>query len=258
MRKSLISFVVMLAVSSQAIAGTAMRPQPFQVGEETARFDQGVATVTLEQKNGAVQITPLPMDHGSVAFSVVVYNDGTSPANFDISDIEADAAGVKFAAQTADRLKSAAKSRALWSQIGVAVLAGAAATAFASAHTTNTYRSRLRTPHGTYSWVSSYRDNSIGTVGAIAAVGAGGVGIVSIQQRLDATLAEIGDQVVQRTTIDQVESYGGRVVFETSRDNMPSRRTLNFVRFCDPHDVNSCLMASKSGCRFSGLSIITN
>lgn len=79
MRKSLISIIVMVAVSSQAVAGTAMLPQPFQVGEETARFDQGAATVTLEQKNGAVQITPLPMDHGSVSFAVVVYNDGTSP-----------------------------------------------------------------------------------------------------------------------------------------------------------------------------------
>lgn len=121
---------------------------------------------------------------------------------------------MKFAAQTADRLESAAKNRALSSQIGVAMLAGVAAAAVASAHTTDTYRSRLRTPHGTHSWVSSYRDNSIGTIGAIAAVGAGGVGIASIQQRLDATLAEIGDRVVQRTTIDPAESYGGRVILE--------------------------------------------
>jgi hypothetical protein len=212
MRKSLVSVLVMVTLSSQALAGTALLPQPFQVGEETARYDQGIPTVLLEQKNGAVQITPLPMDHGSIAFTVVVYNDGAAPANFDVSDIRAEAGAQRVTAMTADRLEGAAKNRAIWSQIGVAVLAGAAAVAVSSAHTNYTDYSRFRTPRGTYSWASRYRDNSLGVLGATVAAGAGVAGVVTIQQRLDATVAMLNDQVVQRTTIDPEASYGGRVV----------------------------------------------
>jgi hypothetical protein len=87
----------------------------------------------------------------------------------------------------ADELTSAAKSRATWSQIGVALLAGAAAAAAAAAansYTTQSYRTHMRTPHGTYSWVTSYRDNSLGQVAAAGSITAGVVGVNSVQKRL--------------------------------------------------------------------------
>jgi hypothetical protein len=106
----------------------------------------------------------------------------------------------------------------MWSQIGMAVLAGAAAAAVANAHTTHTNYGRVRTPHGTYSWASRYRDNSLGVVAATGAAVAGGVAISRIQDRLDATLDMLDDEVIQRTTVEPQSSYGGRIVLEKIKD----------------------------------------
>ncbi len=214
MKKVIGTIVCASMCVSPALAGTAMIPQPFQVGAETGEFQRGVPTVTLEQKNGAVEITPLPLDHGCVSFMVVVYNDGTAPADFDAVNVHGEAGGQQIASFTEDQLEHIAKTRAMWAQIATAVIAGAAAAAVASAHTTDRYYGNLRTPHGTYSWVSSYRDNSIGVVGATASVAAGAAGINSIQGRLNATLGMLSDQVVQRTTVAPGASYGGRVILQ--------------------------------------------
>ena len=102
----------------------------------------------------------------------------------------------------------------MWSQIGIAMLAGVAAAAASQAYTTNHYSGVLRTPHGTYAWASSYRDNSIGVLGATAAVAGGTAGIVGVQNRLDYTLENLATEIIQTTTIDPDGSYGGRVVIE--------------------------------------------
>ncbi|WP_157215758.1 hypothetical protein [Flavisphingomonas formosensis] len=214
-------FVVALlgaaAITSQAIAGAALLPKPYRVGEETARYDRGVPTVMLEKPNGAVSITPLPMDHGSISFMVVVYNDSDRVADFDSANIRATVGGQMLAAFTEDELERAAKKRATWSAIGVALLTGAAAAAASTAHTTDHYYGRMRTPNGTYSWHTAYRDNSIGIAGATVATAAGVAGVMSIQDRLGRTLAMLGNEAVQRTTVDPDSSYGGRVVMQKIR-----------------------------------------
>ena len=212
--KSVAALVCAAAVTSQAVAGAALLPQPFRVGDETARYDRGVPTVMLEKRDGAVSITPLPMDHGSVSFMVVVYNDSDRMAEFDATNVQATVGGQTLAAFTEDELERAAKSRATWSAIGIALLAGAAAAAASTAHTTDHYYGRMRTPHGTYAWHTAYRDNSIGVLGATAATAVGVAGVVSIQDRLSRTLAMLGDEVVQRTTVDPASSYGGRIVLQ--------------------------------------------
>lgn len=63
--------------------------QALQVGEETVRYQQGIATLDLHKARGAVQITPLPMDHGSLAFTLAVLNSGDAPPNFDITNVTA-------------------------------------------------------------------------------------------------------------------------------------------------------------------------
>ena len=205
--------MIAACVSVQAIAAPLML-YPVQTGAETARFRQGVPTLDLETPTGAVQITPLPFDHGHVTFGVAVYNKTIQPANFGIENVGATAEGQSIPVLAVDELEKRAKSRAMWSQIGVAVLAGAAAAAVANAHTTDHYYGHVRTPHGTYSWASSYRDNSIGVLGATAAVGVGAAGVVGIQNRLDATLDGLSGDIVQTTTVEGDASYGGRIVIE--------------------------------------------
>jgi hypothetical protein len=209
-------------VGNAAHAGTALVPQPFQVGEETARYERGSPTLMLERKNGAVALTPLPMDHGSISFAVVVYNDSDRVADFGTTNISATAGDQTIGAFTESELESSAKRRATWSAVGIALLAGVAAGAASQAYTTNHYYGRMRTPHGTYSWRGSYRDNSIGVLGATAATAAGVAGVVSIQDRLSQTLGMLNNEIIQRTTIDPASSYGGRIVMQkikgTARD----------------------------------------
>src|SRR3546814_15084221 len=81
----IVLFSMALTVTGQAAAKEKFVVQPVQVGAETVRYEQGVATVELFNRQGSVQIQPLPVDHGSLAFYVGVYNAGHVPANIDIS-----------------------------------------------------------------------------------------------------------------------------------------------------------------------------
>jgi len=214
MKKSGFTALIALCVSNAAIAGTPIVPQPFQIGEETARFNKGIPVVSLEQSKGGVQITPTPLDHGSLSFMIVVFNDGDQLANFGIENVSAEVDGQTLVPFSKDQLESKAKNRAMWSQIGIAVLAGAAAAAASQATTKSTYHSRFRTPRGTYSYTGVYRDNSIGVLGAAAATAGGVLAVRSIQQQLDYTLDHLNDEIIQTTTVEPGESYGGRIVLQ--------------------------------------------
>ena len=215
MRAPVGAIAIATALNMAAWANAAeLRLYPIQTGAETVRFLTGVPTLNLETAEGAVQITPLPFDHGHVTFGLGIYNKGGSSGNFGIENIQATINGVAVRVLSSAELQKRAKSRAAWSQVGIALLAGAAAAASASAYTTQTSNGYLSTPHGSYSWVSSYRDNTLGVLGATAATAGGVAGVVGIQQRLDYTLANLAHDIVQTTTIDPNASYGGRIVIE--------------------------------------------
>src|SRR3546814_9151992 len=87
----IVLFSMALTVTGQAAAKEKFVVQPVQVGAETVRYEQGVATVELFNRQGSVQIQPLPVDHGSLAFYVSVYNAGQLPANIDITNFSVQA-----------------------------------------------------------------------------------------------------------------------------------------------------------------------
>jgi len=210
--------MIATSVCAPVMAKTAIYPVP--TGAEVARFHNGVPTLDLETPTGGVEITPLPFDHGHVTFGVAVYNKIPQPTNFGIENISADVAGASLPILSEQELEKRAKSRAMWSQIGIAVLAGAAAAAVSTAHTTDHYYGHVRTPHGTYAWSAAYRDNSIGVLGATAATAAGVAGIAGIQNRLDYTLQTLGNEIIQTTTVESDASYGGRIVVEKPKGEM--------------------------------------
>jgi hypothetical protein len=209
-------FVAVAAIVSLAAPAAArdLILYPVQVGPETIRYRTGIPTLNIETESGAVTITPLPLDHNHATFGVAVYNKGQTSTNFGIENVTATVNGQPIPVLSREELQRRAKSRATWSAIGVAFLSGLAAAAASTAHTTSHSYGNVRTPHGTYFWSATYRDNTIGALGAGAAVGAGAAGIVSIQNRLEYTLGTLATDVVQTTTVDPDNSYGGEVVIE--------------------------------------------
>jgi hypothetical protein len=213
MKIRIFAAIALVATSCPAFSEELML-YPVQTGTETLRYRTGIPTLNIETPSGAIQITPLPFDHGHVSFDLGVYNKGSQPSNFGIENISAKIQDGDIAVLSSAELQRRAKSRAAWSQVGIALLAGAAAAAASTAHTTQTSYGHVYTPHGGYSWASSYRDNSIGVLGATAAVAGGTAGIIGIQNRLDYTLSNLSNDIIQTTTVDPDSSYGGKIEIE--------------------------------------------
>ena len=177
----------------------------------TLRFDKGVPTMDVQRPHGAIQVTPLGLDHGRLTFGVSVLNLGEAPDNFGVEDIHASAAGQDLPVLTRERLDHMARTRAMWAQIAVAVVAGASAGLAASQR--DTYSATTFTPHGTYQTIFT-APSTAGQIAAAGSVAAGGYAIGEIQSQLDATRAALGDEIIQTTTVDPRTGYAGRIVVE--------------------------------------------
>lgn len=219
-----ITVVALGAYSTSAIAGPNWEIQPLQAGPEVIRFYKGVPTVELELNDGIVRVTPLPFDHGSLAFAVTAYNDGTLPANFGTENIAPVFQDKPVAVFSKADLERKAKNRAFWSGFGIALLGATASAAAASQRTT--YSSSFVTPRGTYR--SFYSVPSIyGQYQALAIQDATLSGLWLVERQLDRTLADLGSETLQITTLEPGESYAGRVVFaKISPKKFPAQISL--------------------------------
>ncbi|WBO24349.1 hypothetical protein [Sphingomonas abietis] len=211
--KTMLALVAAATLANQAAAADLIL-YPVQTGSETIRYRTGIPTLNIETSSGSVTVTPLPLDHNHATFGVAVYNKGDNSVNFGIENVTASIGTQTLPVLSREELQKRAKSRAAWSMVGLAVLSGVAAAAVSTAHTTDHSYGNVRTPHGTYSWSASYRDNSIGAAAAGATIAAGTAGIIGIQNRLDYTLGTLATDIVQTTTIDPDNTYGGIVVVE--------------------------------------------
>lgn len=185
--------------------------QAIQVGYETVRYDKGMPTLDLEQRAGAVQIHPLPMDHGSFVFAIAVFNDGNAPANMDIGNIAVHLGDQPIGIMDVNHLIKKAKNRSFWSQFGVAMLGGVASAAAASER--NTYHGTFSTPYATYH--SYYSAPSLaGQLRAARIEDQTAASIVAMRAQLDATRDALGDQIIQMTTVDPGRMYAGKIILE--------------------------------------------
>lgn len=206
--KSGVCAALLITVPAAAIAGGPVL-QPVPTPNEVLRFAQGVPTLDMQGQHGAVQVTPLPMDHGSYAFTIAVYNHGAAPANIDVTNIDVLTNGQHYAAFSRSDLEHKAKHRAMWASIALAAAGGLAAAA--AANQRDHYSATTYTPHGTYrTFISA--PSQAGQVEAVAAAASAGVGIAAIQTQLDRTREALGATTVQMTTVDPGDSYAGRVV----------------------------------------------
>ncbi len=199
--------------------------QAEQIGSETVRFFKGTPTLDLQLPGGAVQVSPHNIKDKRVAFVVAVYNDGTQPINFGIGDVSASINSTSIAVLSKDDLIRKAENKALWSQIGRAVLGGIAAGLAASQ--TDTYRAQTFTPHGTYS--SYYQVPSfVGALQAQAISNSTSYGISAIQYKLDIARETLTNDVLQLTTVDPGREYSGVVVLDKpKKGDLPLTVRLN-------------------------------
>ncbi|MBV1690287.1 hypothetical protein KRR38_22030 [Novosphingobium sp. G106] len=221
----LVGCAVLVGVSSAAVAAPRWELQPVQIGQESLRYKKGVPTVDLELKDGVVQVTPLELDHGSLSFGIAVYNDSWRTVDFGVENIRVSYEGAPLQVFTREDLQKKAKSRALWTSLAVAAVGGVAAGLAASQQ--DNYRVRTVTPGGRV-YRSYYSAPSAAGQFQAAAISAGtGVSIGRIQDKLDQTLANLRDEIVQRSTVDPGESYAGRIVVaKVTPATLPARVEL--------------------------------
>ncbi len=206
--KSLRAMALAAIVTSAtpAVAEITIKAQP--EGNQVVRYDRGTPTIEedLPDQQAAVRVVPLPkLDHGSLTFNVAVYNKSKATFNFGVENVSFAEGEAELGVFTKDQLEKKAKSRALWSQIGYAAIAGLAA-----AGQNNNTRITTVTPRGhIYTTVINRPGLSDGQVAAVAA---GGGAIALSQIGLQKTLESLNDEIVQTTTLDPESSYGGRIV----------------------------------------------
>ena len=227
MKLMVLSVISAMAAIAQpaAVSAKEMTVQAIQAGSENIRYDRGIPVVEIRSRNGAVQIQPLAMDHGSLAFSVAVFNASNVPATIDTNQITVQSGSQQLAVFTVDQLVGKAKSRARWSQFGIAMLGAIGSAAAASQY--NTYRATTVTPYGVYR--SSFSGPSLaGQLQAdrISSNTSYAVGRISAQ--LDQTRSALSDGTLQLTSVDPGQSYGGRIVVEKFKlKSLPQR--INIV-----------------------------
>lgn len=220
----LASFAGALAMTAISVAAVAETPQlkltPVAIGQETARYEKGVATVSLATPAGAVEVRAQPLRDGrTLSFSVAVYNKSTRAANFGTENISATFDGVPVRVLTAEELSSQATQKARSKQLLTGAIAGVVAGIASTASTTHTGYQYVHTRHhGNYVRPITWQDNTIGTVGAVAAAGVGVAAIKGIDNRLDYTLEQIGTQTLQTTTVDKDSSIGGLVTIALGKE----------------------------------------
>ncbi|MBI0476892.1 hypothetical protein D9601_16185 [Sphingomonas sp. MA1305] len=206
MKKVMMSMGIALVVATPAYAKLEIKPVagPAQI----VRFNQGVPEIEedLPDQQAAVRIVPLPgLDHGSLTFKVAVYNKSRQAMNVGVENIAFSYGANRLPVFTKAQVESKAKKRAMWSQIGYAMLAGAAAAAQNNNTTVTTYA-----PSGRIYRTVIERPGL--SDGQVAAVAAGGGAIALSQVGLNKTLEMLNDEYIQTTTLDPDSGYGGRII----------------------------------------------
>lgn len=180
------------------------RPGPGQ----SVRYVQGVASTLAEGRNLSVQVTPHGLgDKDRLVYSVAVYNRGEEPFNFGVENVSVQAAGAPVRVFTYAELERMAKNDATTALVLTALAGGVAAAAAASGPT---YRSTTTTPYGTYTTTAT--NYAAQAVAASVASASTAAQMNNISANLDNTLISLGGSVLQTTTIDPDNSYGGQVI----------------------------------------------
>lgn len=220
MTRRLPALIAILAVATPAtgFAGTPLTLYPVRVGDETARFYRGEATLTLTTPEGAVEVRPIRTGDKEIVLSVAVVNTSSRAADIGVENITAQVNGRPVALPNHDQLVDAAQTRARQQRLATALVTGVIAGVASTASTQHSYQQNLYTRHGAYARTITWEDNTPGVLGATAAVAGGALVMTSINQKLDYTLDQLNNEVLETTTVDPGSSFGGTVVVPIPKD----------------------------------------
>lgn len=217
MRKVIVAAMAASLISTSLIAGVTATPEA-QDGISTITYLKGTPTVDIARPSGDIRITPLPDDHGRLSFGVAVFNKGATAANFGIETISVTVDDISVAILSREKLQKMAANRAGWAQFAVALAGGLQAASAQSSYHSTTY-----TPYGVYHTRATVYD----PVAANMALDRSAAESAMIQDRLNATLANLGDEIVQTTTVEPNTPYGGRIVLDKFKTKaFPDKITL--------------------------------
>ncbi|WP_372016606.1 hypothetical protein [Pseudoxanthomonas sp. 10H] len=194
---------------------------PVDTGLGRVVHDAGATTVDLELANGGIQVTPLGVaGNGRLTFAVAGYNKLAVPSDFGPEHFAADAAGARLQVYTYDALAQEAERAAAWAAFAVA-LSGAAAVYVANDQAWQTTDTTVYTPDGAYTVSSTTYDPALAAMGTAMATAATLEGMDLVGQQLDAARARLGDTILQTTTIDPQQAWGGYIVVARPRQRPP-------------------------------------
>jgi hypothetical protein len=214
------ALLALTATTSLEAAAPVLQPVPF--GSGTLRYTQGAPTIEVRGRNGVVQVTPLPMDHGCISFGVVVFNHGGRPADIDLGNVTAFVGDAPADVLTLTELQKRSDKRAFWTSMAVAAAGGLAAgiVAASSSHTTI----RTSTAHGSAVTRVYYHD---GAANGALLTGATVAAATSVQQHGQQRAVALSDDILGLTTVDPGDAYGGRVVIDKIKQPLPQTVTLS-------------------------------
>jgi hypothetical protein len=189
-------------------------------------------------KFGAVQVTPLGVNsEDRVGFAVAVFNKSGGPVNFGIENLAlTQEGGAPEQIFTSMELTHEAKVRAQWAQFGM-ILLGATDAALAGRNAYSTSYTHVYTPYGSASAYSRTYDPEFAYMAGRDAGIATGHALVAIQASLDSTLTRINDQVLQTTTVDPGQSYGGVAIADTLASSKYPQDIVLHVSWADEDHV---------------------
>lgn len=208
----------LLFFASSAQAGKPFDVHGLIIGNEGARYVKGVPTLDLQQQRGAIQVRSLGFHNNRPMFAVAFLNAGLEPVNIGLEDIHVTANGTPLRVFSVQELERQAKNKAWWTQFGLAMLGGLAAASAASQRDYS--HGTITGPYGTYRIHTSYPSLS-GQLRAARIEANTGWNIAAVQYQLDQTIDMINNHVVQRTTVDPGESYGGLIVLDKLKVGKP-------------------------------------
>ena len=200
--------IVALAMPIAAQAAPADVLQPVQAGAESVRFDRGDYIVDHPGRRAAVQIRAMPSDHGHLSFVVAVMNTGAEAINIDVGNIRVDGIAEPVSVLTRAQMEHMAANRAGWAKALMIVGGGLAAAAQATQR--NHYTAVAATPR---SFAAVNASTACGgcQIAASETIAQTGSTLDQIQYRLDETRRQLGEQMLQLTTVFPGQSYGGRI-----------------------------------------------
>lgn len=214
-------FALLASASVLSACATTYSITPVDTGAAKVTYDNGRPTTDLEQANGAIKVTPLGVaENGRLNFAVAGYNKLNSPSNFGSENFTASVAGAPVKVYTYAQLEREAKNAATWAAVAVA-LSGAATAVAANNNAYRTTNTTLYTPRGVYAAHSTTYDPTAAAVGTAAAGAATAGGLYAIRKELDSTLDRLGGTILQTTTIDPKQAYGGQIVVEKPKGSVP-------------------------------------